>query len=174
MSYENAKANLKEFGKELNLELQFDENHTCILGIDNTFSLHLTYEPHSDRLYLYSPILDGLPKDSGNRLKLYESLLEGSMLGGQMAGGGIGVAVNEELILMHCVLEMGIGADPSALRRFAPIFVEAVERWRKKAKDLSEGREPQDDGKGPGRQPLQMPPTGPAQHGKPGQPFIKI
>jgi hypothetical protein len=80
--------------------------------------LHLTYEPHSDRLYLYSPILDGLPKDSGNRLKLYESLLEGSMLGGQMAGGGIGrVAVNEELILMHCVLEMGIGADPSALRR---------------------------------------------------------
>jgi hypothetical protein len=175
MSYENAKANLKEFGKELNLELQFDENHTCILGIDNTFSLHLTYEPHSDRLYLYSPILDGLPKDSGNRLKLYESLLEGSMLGGQMAGGGIGVAVNEELILMHCVLEMGIGADPSSLRRFAPIFVEAVERWRKRAKDLSEGREPQDDGKGGqhGRQPHQMPPTGPAT-GKPGQPFIKI
>ncbi len=178
MSYENAKANLKEFGKELNLELQFDENHTCILGIDNTFSLHLTYEPHSDRLYLYSPILDGLPKDSGNRLKLYESLLEGSMLGGQMAGGGIGVAVNEELILMHCVLEMGIGADPSSLRRFAPIFVEAVERWRKRAKDLSEGREPQDDGKGgpggQGRLPHQMPPTGPATHGKPGQPFIKI
>lgn len=174
MSYENAKANLKEFGKELNLELQFDENHTCILGIDNTFSLHLTYEPHSDRLYLYSPILDGLPKDPTNKLKLYEALLEGSMLGGQMAGGGIGVAVNEELILMHCVLEMGIGADPSALRRFAPIFVEAVERWRKKAKDLSEGREPQDDGKGHpgGVRPHQLP--GPGTPGKPGQPFIKI
>src|SRR3569832_751955 len=174
MSYENAKANLKEFGKELNLELQFDENHTCILGIDNTFSLHITYEPHSDRLYLYSPILDGLPKDTNLKLKLYESLLEGSMLGGQMAGGGIGVAVNEELILMHCVLEMGIGADPSALRRFAPIFVEAVERWRKRAKDLSEGREPQDDGKGgqghgnPGQMPT------PGLPGKPGQPFIKI
>ena len=51
MSLENAKENLKEFGKELNLEgLSFDENHTCILGIDNTFSLHLTYEPNSDRL----------------------------------------------------------------------------------------------------------------------------
>jgi hypothetical protein len=70
---------------------------------------------------------------------------------------------------------MGIGADPSALRRFAPIFVEAVERWRKRAKDLSEGREPQDDGKGgQGRLPNQMPPVGPATHGKPGQPFIKI
>src|SRR6267142_5117904 len=139
MSYENAKANLREFGKELNLEgLQFDENHTCILGIDNTFSLHITYEPNSDRLYLYSPILDGLPKDAQIRLRLYESLLEGSMLGGQMAGGGIGVAVPEQLILMHCVLEMGVGTDPNALRRFAPLFVEAVERWRKKTKDVME------------------------------------
>ncbi len=141
MTLENAKANLKEFAKELNLELIFDENHTCILGIDNTFSLHLTYEPNSDRLYLYSPILDGLPKDDKTRLKLYEILLEGSMLGGQMAGGGIGVAVPEELILMHCVLEMGVGTDTASLRRFAPLFVEAVEKWRAKAKNIIEGRE---------------------------------
>lgn len=144
MSLENAKENLKQFGKELNLEgLAFDENHTCILGIDNTFSLHLTYEPNSDRLYLYSPILDGLPKDERTKMKLYEDLLQGSMLGGQMAGGGIGVAVKEELILMHCVLEMGSGADPNSLRRFAPLFVEAVEKWRKRAQDIMEGREPE-------------------------------
>lgn len=141
MSLENAKANLKEFGKELNLELSFDENHTCILGIDNTFSLHLTYEPNSDRLYLYSPVLDGLPKDEKTRLKLYEALLEGSMLGGQMAGGGVGVAVAEELILMHCVLDMGVGTDASALRRFAPIFVESVEKWRERSKNIMEGRD---------------------------------
>jgi len=140
MSLENAKANLKEFAKELNLELAFDENQTCILGIDNTFSLHLTYEPNSDRLYLYSPILDGLPKDDKTRLRLYEALLEGSMLGGQMAGGGVGVAVPEELILMHCVLEMGVGTDTASLRRFAPLFVEAVEKWRSKVKDIMEGR----------------------------------
>ena len=116
MSRENAEANLREFGKELNLQgLVFDENLTCILGIDNAFSLHLTYEPNSDRLYLYSPILDGLPKDQKTLLQLYEVLLEGSMLGGQMAGGGVGVATKEELILMHCVLEMA-HADPSALR----------------------------------------------------------
>lgn len=144
MSFENAKANLKEFSKELNLEgLGFDENNTCILGIDNTFSLHLTYEPNSDRLYLYSPLLDGLPKDDKIRLKLYERLLEGSMLGGQMAGGGVGVAVKEELILMHCVLDMGLGVDASALRRFAPLFVETVEKWRKIVSDICEGKEPE-------------------------------
>lgn len=171
MSLENAKQNLKEFGKELNLEgLGFDENHTCILGIDNTFSLHLTFEPNSDRLYLYSPILDGLPKDPKILLKLYEVLLEGSMLGGQMAGGGVGVATPEELILMHAVIEMGPGTDAKALCRFAPVFVDAVEKWRDKADKLSRGedvpREPSPT----------TPPSTPTQGGPgtPGDRFIKI
>lgn len=167
MSYENAKANLREFGKELNLEgLAFDENHTCILGIDNEFSLHLTFEPNSDRLYLYSPILDGLPKDDKILLKLYQELLVGSMLGGQMAGGGVGVAVPEELILMHAVIDMGVGADPSALRRFAPIFVEAVEKWRARVKAIIEGRDEPEDKKDR--------PKPPPMHPKPGDKFIKI
>ena len=168
MSLENAKANLREFGKELNLELVLDENHTCILGIDNAFSLHLTYEPNSDRLYLYSPILDGLPKDPTLRLRLYEVLMEGSMLGGGMAGGGMGVAVPEELILMHAIIEMGVGADASALRRFAPLFVEAVEKWRERARNICEGRDvPTKD----------MPSSGIPTHGggrNPGERYIKI
>ena len=176
MSHENAKANLKEFGKELKLEgLVFDENNTCILGIDNTFSLHITYEPNSDRLYLYSPILDGLPKDDKTRLKLYERLLEGSMLGGQMAGGGIGVAPKEELILMHCVIDMGLGVDANALRRFAPLFVETVEKWREMVTKIMAGEDP-----GPFQFP--MPPGGEGQHpsapafggAKPGERYIKI
>ena len=142
MSLENAKSNLEDFGKELNLtDLAFDENNTCILGIDNAFSLHLTYEPNSDRLYLYSPVLDGLPKDDDIKLSLYQALLEGSMLGGHMAGGGVGVAVREGLILMHCIIEMGISTDASALRRFAPIFVEAVEKWRDRISKILDGRD---------------------------------
>jgi Tir chaperone protein (CesT) family len=141
MSRENAEANLKDFGRELGLEgLQFDENNTCILGIDDQFSMHITYEPNSDRLYLYSPILDGLPKDDETLLRLYERLLVGSMLGGQMAGGGCGVAVNEELILLHCTLEMA-HALPQALRSYAPLYVETVEKWRKILTDLIEGRD---------------------------------
>lgn len=142
MSLENAKENLKEFGKELGLEgLIYDENNTCILGIDDEFSLHLTYEPNSDRLYIYSPLLDGLPKDQKTLLKLYEKLLEGSMLGGQMAGGGVGVAVKEELILIHCVLDMA-HAPTTLLRAFAPLYVETVVKWRKACRDICEGREP--------------------------------
>ncbi|MGE3953902.1 MAG: CesT family type III secretion system chaperone [Parachlamydiales bacterium] len=174
MSKENAEANLKEFGKELGLEgLQFDENNTCILGIDDQFSMHLTYEPHSDRLYIYSPLLDGLPKDDKYRLRLYERLLEGSMLGGQMAGGGVGVAVKEELILIHCTLDMA-HADRQALRAFAPLYVDVVEKWRKACEDLAQGREPTVDftpgapsGAGKPPPPQQKP------GGKPGEGFIR-
>lgn len=165
MSLDHAKENLKDFGKELGLEgLEFDENNTCILGIDDEYSLHLTYEPNSRRLYLYSPLLDGLPKDDKFRLRLYEALLEGSMLGGQMAGGGVGVAVKEELILVHSTIDME-HALPTALRAYAPIFLEMVERWRKKCKEICEGRE--EAGK-KSEAAMGMPP----RQGQPG--FIKI
>ena len=141
MSLENAKANLKEFGKELGLEeLEFDENNTCILGIDDKYSLHITYEVNSHKLYIYSPLLDGLPKDDKTRLRLYEKLLEGSLLGGQMAGGGVGVAVAEELILVHVTIDME-HAVSSALRALAPVFVEMVEKWRATCQEISEGRD---------------------------------
>ncbi|MEI6242490.1 MAG: CesT family type III secretion system chaperone [Chlamydiota bacterium] len=177
MSYENAKANLKEFALELKLELSFDENHTCILGIDNTFSLHITYEPNSDKLYLYAPILDGLPQDPKIRLKLYENFLEGSLLGGKMAGGGVGVAVKEELILMHCVLDMGLGADVKALSRFSALFVEVVEQWRAIATKICAGQEPPPftiPGM-PGQPQIGGPSaTGPGILSKPPEGFIKI
>lgn len=165
MSFENAKENLKEFGKELGLEgLEFDENNTCILGIDDEFSLHLTYEPNSKRLYLYSPLLDGLPREDKVKLRLYERLLEGSMLGGQMAGGGVGVAVKEELILIHCTIDME-HAVSAALRAFAPLYVETVEKWRKICAEICEGRD--DSSKAASSQ--QIPP----HSGKPGGGFIR-
>ena len=64
------------------------------------------------------------------------------MLGGQMAGGGIGVAVKEELVLLHATVEMGLGTDASALRRFAPLFVEVVEKWREITNKICAGEEP--------------------------------
>ena len=66
-------------------------------------------------------------------------LLEGSMLSGKMAGGGVGIAVKEELILMHCTLDMSEHVDSSELRKFAPLYVKTVEEWRIKCAELCEG-----------------------------------
>lgn len=170
MSLDTAKENLKAFGKELNLEgLEFDENNTCILGIDDQFSMHLTYEPNGDMLYIYSPLLDGLPHDDKIKLRLYESLLEGSMLGGQMAGGGVGVAVKEELILMHCTLSMN-GAESNRLAQFAALFVDTVEKWRKTCQEICEGRDDATLAEKKGTTPHGNHPM----HGGMGQPGLKI
>ena len=142
MSRQNAEENLKNFAKELKLpDVAFDQNNTCILFVDGEFSLHLTYEEHSDRLYVYAPLLDGLPDNPQRKLALYEKLLEGSMLGGQMAGGGVGVATKEQLILMHCVLDMKY-AETNLLKAFAQLFIETVVKWRTVCSNISAGREP--------------------------------
>ncbi len=176
MSLENAKANLEEFGKELKLELAFDNNNTCILGIDNLFSLHVTYEDTTRKLYLYCPVRDGLPQDDSILLKLCKALLSGAMLGGQMAGGGVGIAFEEELILMHATIQMGPGTDSFELKRFAPIFVEAVEKWRKKVQNIVDGIEdPPDERDRPGHHPRSLPqPKKKGDQPKPGDRFIKI
>lgn len=93
------------------------------------------------------------------------------MLGGQMAGGGVGVAIKEELILMHCVVDMGLGVDAAGLRRFAPLFVETVEKWREIVKKILSGEDP-----GPFQLPtppdMQQPSFGGGS--KPGERYIKI
>ncbi len=126
-----ADQNLQKFAEELKLaDINFDKNNTCILGIDDEFSMHLTYEPNADALYLYSPLLDDLPSDPAIELELYRELLAGSLLGGQMAGGGVGVAQKEKLVLIHAVISMRIGTEDNALKNFAPLYVETVEKWR--------------------------------------------
>lgn len=174
MSLNNAKANLEEFGKELGLKgLEFDENNTCILGIDDEFSLHLTYEPNSKRLYVYSPLLDGLPTEDEWKLKLYETLLEGSILGGQMAGGGVGVAVKEGLILIHITIDMEHTAA-NALRQIAPLYVETVERWRRICDAIKNKREPAAEDKNPPMPGMAGPSPSPMHRGPGGKhPGIK-
>ena len=68
---------------------------------------------------------------------------------------------------MHCTLDME-HAVSSALRAFAPLYVETVEKWRKICSEISEGRD--DESVAASKPPSQMNPGG----NKPGQGFIKI
>ncbi|MEC7840519.1 MAG: hypothetical protein VX777_10820, partial [Chlamydiota bacterium] len=75
-------------------------------------------------------------------------------------------------------------AVASALRAFAPLFVETVEKWRKICLDISEGREPEPytppgaagagPGAGGGAGPKAAPHTGRPGLGGAGEGFIKI
>jgi len=56
------------------------------------------------------------------------------MLGAKMATGGVGLDLGSEIILMHMILDMS-KPDPQALNKMAPMFVQAVETWRKATTD---------------------------------------
>jgi hypothetical protein len=60
----------------------------------------------------------------------FSALLEGSMLGGKMAGGGCGVSLKDEIILIHNTIDM-LRATQDTVINHAPAFVEMVHTWRK-------------------------------------------
>ena len=72
---------------------------------------------------------------------------------------------------MHAIIEMGPGTDAKALCRFAPVFVDAVEKWRDKATKINQGLEVPREAppSKPGQQPPQVGPSAPG-----GDRFIKI
>lgn len=139
--FENAKANLNELAKEFKLEdLKFDENNHCILEINDTFNLYISYIQDVDKLCLFSFLSLSLPKDDRMKLKLYEKLLEGSLFGIKMIGCGVGIDLKEEFILMNSILDI-CGVDDSKLKSFVPYFVETVEKWQKTVSEICEGND---------------------------------
>ena len=87
----------------LSLVLQFDQYDTCIVPVNNKYSLCLTYLPSMQSICCYAPLLNGFPSGSDNLLKLYEMTLRGTMLG---QATGIGIAVKKEQILIYRYIGM--------------------------------------------------------------------
>lgn len=131
----SAKANLVELGNELGLHLSFDANLTCVVGSEEKNTILVTFDPATERLYLYSTVLTYLPEDAAMRLRLYEALLEGALLGRDMAGGGVGISVQSGLVMMSTTVDLR-HSDAFALRDITPRFVEALVRWRSVVSDL--------------------------------------
>ena len=131
-----AHRNLTEFSSHLGCRpaLQFDANHTCVVNVEEKYTLLITYDGLTDRLYLYTTLLTNLPPDPLKRLKLYETLLEGSLLGRDMAGGGIGVNQSNGLVIMSSSIDLR-HSDASALRDLVPTFAECAVRWRRIVND---------------------------------------
>lgn len=134
---ENAEANLRRLGDDLGLsaELRFDESDTCVISIDGEYTLLVTYDAATERLYLYSTLLATLPpvvqQTPEGRLKLYEFLLEASLLGREMCGGGVGASIRNNFVLMSASLYMPT-SQPWSLRTVTPQFLHCLQHWRAK------------------------------------------
>jgi hypothetical protein len=131
----HARNQLLELGKELGLHLAFDANMTCVVGSDERNTIIVTCDIPTERLYIYSTLCSSIPEDPDSRLRLYEVLLEGAMLGRDMAGGGCGITLSTGLVMMSTSIDLR-HSDVTALRETAPIFVESLVRWRNTVADL--------------------------------------
>jgi len=134
----NAEANLGDFGMSLGQRLQFDESGTCVLEIDARYTVLISYDRETERLYLYSSLLTNIPAEPSVRLHLFETMLEGALLGRDMAGGGVGLSVKNDFILLGTSLPMRV-CGSAALRLTMPTFVDALRRWRRKVRELLTG-----------------------------------
>lgn len=83
----------------------------------------------------YAAVLTEIPPPCPFREKMYEVILEGSLLGRETCGGGIGVSLQNSIVVLSTSLPMGL-VQRSALQTTMPCFVETLKRWRTLLKEL--------------------------------------
>jgi hypothetical protein len=131
-----AQANLDVLAEHLSVgELLLDDNHTCVVSVDDKYTLLITVDFSTQRLYLYSTLATHVPKNADTKLRLYEFLLEGALLGRDMCGGGVGLSLKNDFVLMSTSIFLPLAA-PTALRAITPKFVEALVTWRQRVQDI--------------------------------------
>jgi hypothetical protein len=66
---------------------------------------------------------------------LYEFLLEGALLGRDMCGGGVGVSLKNDFVLLSTSVYLP-KASPSQLRTITPTFIETLVKWRNQVREV--------------------------------------
>eukprot|EP01006_Ploeotia_vitrea_P030027 TRINITY_DN62487_c0_g2_i1.p1 TRINITY_DN62487_c0_g2~~TRINITY_DN62487_c0_g2_i1.p1 ORF type:complete len:1014 (+),score=104.94 TRINITY_DN62487_c0_g2_i1:44-3085(+) len=130
VAFQKALQNLREFGKDLGVDdLIFDDNYTAVVAVEDDFNLMVTFDPDTAGLYLYSPLVQEAALTKQEKLTLYEELLQGALLGREMAGGTVGLTKKTNNLMLSTCIDMRI-STASALRTIAPIFADCVQHWR--------------------------------------------
>lgn len=130
-SQEVLSASLQHLSQELGVPaLALDDHQTCILTIPNQqTNLIFTYDPSTERLFMYTTLLNHLPADASSRHALYEELLQGALLGRDMAGGSVGVSKSgNRIVLLSVSFDLRFVSE-FALRASVRPFVAAAQHW---------------------------------------------
>lgn len=131
---QNVQQNLKLLGQHLQTELTLDSTTlTCAIGADDAFTILVTFDPPTERLYIYATLLNeeghAVFSNAAYFHKLCEVCLEGALLGREVCGGGIGLSRQNEMVVLSTSLLMTCSTE-RALLETMPAFVESLTRWR--------------------------------------------
>ena len=118
--------------------LAFNENGDAIIKFNSRFVLHINTQPSVSRLYLYCYLFNGnLPTDKQIKLRLYEGLLSGGLVGSMMLGG---VGLSKDKILIHSILDTS-SVVSTRLRNFELQFRLMVGYWKEWCADIISGKD---------------------------------
>ncbi|EPY23606.1 hypothetical protein AGDE_12739 [Angomonas deanei] len=136
---ELAQLSLAEVAKTFNVgELAIDPaNNTCVVDVEEYgVPLLFTVDKVTGRLYMYVTLLDFIPANTTVRCRLFETLLQASLLGKDTAGGGVGVCMSSEIILMSTSIDLR-HTSPSAMAAMAIPFVQSAASWLPIVEDIA-------------------------------------
>lgn len=91
-------------------------------------TLLVTVDPAEEQLFVYSTLMNWLPLQVEEEVRLYEMLLEGALLGRETAGGVLGVSREDHLVLLSTSVDLR-RSDADAMASKVVPFVEAVRKW---------------------------------------------
>ncbi|KEG12288.1 hypothetical protein DQ04_01831060 [Trypanosoma grayi] len=134
---ETVQCSLEKLSQELNISpLKLDDNDTCVVPLSDGANILITLDPATERMFMYATIANTLPSSAEVRLRLFETLLEGSLLGRDMAGGGVGICTLNNLIIMDICVDVA-HADEYALASVVRPFMAAAQHWMEVIKNLT-------------------------------------
>ena len=130
MSLQNAVENLQELAEAIEAQPpEVDENLSCCLECPDGLVLNFIYDDSGDALYIYLPMLEGLPQDIGKKAELYERLLEYSLKLGRRQLGTIGIDLENDRLMFYAYIDVKEPGKES-LVDLLPEFMDMANLWK--------------------------------------------
>jgi hypothetical protein len=130
MSLQNAIENLQELAETLEVQPPIlDEDSSCCLECSDGLIVNFIYDDASDALYIYLPLLEGLPKEAEEKADLYERILECSLKWGKAQSGTIGVDLDNDRLMYYDSIDV---SEPGRdlLVSILPSFMDMAGFWK--------------------------------------------
>jgi len=114
--------------------LELNEHGVLSLEFDETVTLHLEPDPHTDECHLYTTLCR-IPEDDGARLTLFSAILAANGFGRGTFGAAFGVDEQAREVILARIFRPA-RTEAEDLRQWISELVSAVNIWRQRIPEL--------------------------------------